>query len=52
MKFIMPPETINSPTFSRGVKDKDLFPSAAAARFHFKLMGGALTEVCEPTDPG
>lgn len=44
--------TVNSPTFSRGVKDKGLFASAATARFHFKLKGGALTEVSEPMVPG
>lgn len=32
MKFIMPPEAVNSPTFSRGVKDNGLFASGAAER--------------------
>lgn len=40
--------TVQPPTFSRSVKDKDLFARPASARFHFKLKGGALIEVSEP----
>ncbi len=40
--------TVLPPTFSRSVKDKDLFAAPATARFHFSLEGGALTEVSEP----
>ena len=40
--------TVQPPTFARSVKDKALFTTAASARFHFKLKGGALIEVTEP----
>ena len=40
--------TVQPPSFSRSVKDKDLFTKPASARFHFKLKGGALIEVSEP----
>lgn len=40
--------TVEAPTFSRSVKDKDLFAKPATARFHFKLRGGSLIEVSEP----
>lgn len=43
--------TVQPPTFSRSVKDKDLFTSPATARFHFKLKGGSLVEVSEPIPP-
>lgn len=44
--------TVQPPSFSRSVKDKDLFSVPATARFHFKLGNGALTEVSEPLPPG
>jgi len=44
--------TVEPPTFSRSVKDKDLFAKPATARFHFKLKDGALTEVSEAIVPG
>ena len=45
--------TVAPPTFSRSVKDKEMFVRPATARFHFRLKGGALTEVSEPTaSPG
>lgn len=40
--------TIHPPAFSRSSKDKDLFASPVAARFHFRLKDGALIEVSEP----
>lgn len=40
--------TVEPPTFSRSIKDRDLFAKPATARFHFKLKGGALVEVSEP----
>jgi hypothetical protein len=40
--------TVQPPTFARSVKDKALFTTAASARFHFRLKGGALIEVSEP----
>jgi uncharacterized protein involved in high-affinity Fe2+ transport len=40
--------TVQPPSFSRSVKDKELFATPATARFHFKLKGGALIEVSEP----
>ncbi len=40
--------TVEAPTFSRSVKDKDLFAKPATARFHFRLKGGSLIEVSEP----
>ncbi|KAB2849524.1 MAG: hypothetical protein F9K44_07740, partial [Hyphomicrobiaceae bacterium] len=43
--------TVQSPTFARAVKDKDLFTTPASARFDFKLKNGALTEVSEPIPP-
>lgn len=44
--------TVQPPSFSRSVKDKDLFARPASTRFHFRLTGGALTEVSEPMVPG
>jgi uncharacterized protein involved in high-affinity Fe2+ transport len=40
--------TVQPPTFSRSVKDKDFLTKPASARFHFKLKSGALIEVSEP----
>lgn len=40
--------TVQPPSFSRSVKDRDLFTKPASARFYFKLKGGALIEVSEP----
>ncbi|MBM3344088.1 MAG: hypothetical protein FJY56_18535 [Betaproteobacteria bacterium] len=40
--------TVNPPTFSRDIKDKELWMQPARADFHFKLAGGKLVEVSEP----
>ena len=40
--------TVQPPSFSRSVNDKELFATPTTARFHFKLKGGALIEVSEP----
>lgn len=40
--------TVQPPTFGRSLKDKDFLTKPASARFHFKLMSGALVEVTEP----
>ena len=37
--------TVDVPTFQRELKDKDLWPKAVTANFHFKLKDGKLTEV-------
>lgn len=39
--------TVNAPTFSRDIKDKDLWMQPVRAQFHFKLAGGKLVEVSE-----
>ena len=39
--------TVDTPTFQRELKDKDLWAKPVSARFHFKLSGGMLTEVSE-----
>lgn len=39
--------TVNAPTFSRDIKDKELWMQPARAHFHFKLAGGKLVEVSE-----
>ena len=44
--------TVQPPSFSRSVKDNDLFARPASTRFHFRLKGGALIEVSEPMVPG
>ena len=37
--------TVDVPTFERELKDKDLWSKPVSAKFHFKLLGGKLTEV-------
>jgi len=37
--------TVDVPTFQRELKDKDLWSTAASARFHFKLTNGKVSEV-------
>lgn len=39
--------TVETPTFQRVLKDKDLWAKPVSARFHFRLGGGLLTEVSE-----
>lgn len=39
--------TVNAPTFSRDIKDKDLWMQPARADFHFRLAGGKLIEVSQ-----
>lgn len=40
---------VSVPTFTRDLKDKNLWMTPVAAKFHFKLVDGKLTEVSEPT---
>jgi uncharacterized protein involved in high-affinity Fe2+ transport len=40
--------TVGVPTFARDVKDKGRWMRPSAAKFHFRLVGGKLTEVSEP----
>ncbi len=40
--------TVGVPTFARDFKDKQRWMHPRAAKFHFKLAGGKLTEVSEP----
>ena len=40
--------TVHSPTFSRSLKDRNLFMTPAITKFHFKLRDRVLTEVSEP----
>ncbi len=42
--------TVSVPTFARDPKDKGLWTKPATATFHFKLVGGKLTEVSEPAN--
>ena len=39
--------TVDTPTFYRELKDKDLWSKPVSAKFHFKLTDGKLTEVSE-----
>ena len=41
--------TVEVPNFARDLKHKDLWSAPVTARFHFKLAGGKLVEVSEPT---
>ena len=41
--------TVDTPTFQRELKDKDLWPQPVRANFHFKLKDGKLVEVSQPT---
>ena len=41
--------TVGVPTFARGLDDKR-WMEPATGKFHFKLVGGKLTEVSEPED--
>jgi len=41
--------TVGVPSFTREVKDKGLWAKPVVFHFHFKLKGGLLTEVSEPT---
>ena len=38
---------VDVPTFQRELKDKDLWSKPVSAKFHFKLVGGKLTEVSQ-----
>jgi uncharacterized protein involved in high-affinity Fe2+ transport len=40
--------TVGVPTFARDLKDKGRWMRPAAAKFHFRLAGGKLTEVSQP----
>ena len=40
--------TVDTPTFQRELKDKDLWPQPVRANFHFKLKDGKLVEVSQP----
>lgn len=42
--------TVKVPTFSRDIKDKELWMQPARANFHFKLVGGKLVEVSDAAD--
>lgn len=42
--------TVGVPTFARDIKDKDLWMQPVHVSFHFKLVGGKLTEVSAPSD--
>lgn len=44
--------TVGVPTFSREMKDKDLWSKPVSARFHFRLKDGVLVEVSEPVPVG
>ncbi len=39
--------TVDVPTFDRKLKDKDLWSKPVSVKFHFKLVGGKVTEVTE-----
>jgi uncharacterized protein involved in high-affinity Fe2+ transport len=41
--------TVGVPSFARDLKGKDMWSKPVTARFHFKLTGGKLVEVSEPT---
>ncbi len=41
--------TVDVPSFARDLKHKGLWSKPVKARFHFKLSGGKLVEVSEPT---
>jgi Fe2+ transport protein len=41
--------TVDTPTFQRELKDKDLWSQPVSAKFHFKLIDGKLIEVSQPT---
>jgi hypothetical protein len=38
---------VGVPAVQREVKDKDLWREPVAAKFHFKLKGGKLTEISQ-----
>lgn len=40
--------TVDTPTFQRDLKDKDLWSQPVSAKFHFKLKDGKLVEVSQP----
>jgi len=42
--------TVNAPTFSRDIKDKEMWMQSARAQFHFKLADGKLVEVSEAAE--
>ena len=39
--------TVDTPTFERELKDKDLWAKPVSARFHFRLKDGKVIEVSE-----
>ena len=41
--------TVGVPTFGRDMKDRDRWMQSAKAKFHFRLLGGKLVEVSEPS---
>ena len=43
--------TVEPPTFARELKDKDRWMKPAVAKFHFRLVGGKITEVSVPETP-
>lgn len=41
--------TVGVPTFARDMKDRNRWMEPAKAKFHFRLLGGKLVEVSEPS---